>query len=80
MVILAAAGDLLAGLVVGVVAGILLGPAVRFWLAWQEWKRASAEARLTEDALRRMGRTPWRSSNHRAVARTPNAPAHPDAL
>ena len=60
MVSLADIGEFLSGLSLGLVAGALLGPVVRFWLAWKEWERASGEARLTEDAIKRMGRRPWR--------------------
>jgi hypothetical protein len=80
VIVLADVGDLAIGLALGLVAGILLGPVIRFWVAWKEWERASSEARLTEDAMRRMGRPPWRASVHRAVAPTRKAPAHPDAL
>ncbi|HZD16618.1 MAG TPA: hypothetical protein VE669_00605 [Actinomycetota bacterium] len=50
----AAVGVFLVGLGVGVVVGLVVGPAIRFWLTRQEWKRASREARLTEDVLDRM--------------------------
>jgi hypothetical protein len=42
-----------AGLVIGVFLGLLLGPILRSWLAWREWVEASREAELTEGFLAR---------------------------
>ena len=45
-----------AGVLVGIGIGFLLGPAVRSWLAFREWADASRQARLTDDILSRMER------------------------
>ncbi|MGH2723522.1 MAG: hypothetical protein ACRDI0_04510 [Actinomycetota bacterium] len=55
-----------AGMVVGVLLGLLVGPLLRAALVLREYRRASAEAGLTEEVLRRM------------VERTEEAPAEPD--
>jgi hypothetical protein len=47
-------GDFVAGLVIGVAVGFLVGPAVRSWMAWREWTEASRQARLTDEVLARM--------------------------
>jgi hypothetical protein len=44
-------GQFVAGLLIGVFAGLLLGPIFRSWLAWREWVEASREADLTERLL-----------------------------
>jgi hypothetical protein len=44
-------GQFVAGLVIGVFLGLLLGPILRSWLAWKEWAEASREADLTERFL-----------------------------
>ena len=45
---------MLAGLLIGFVAGLVIGPLIRSWLAWREYLDASREARLHEETLRRM--------------------------
>lgn len=56
--ILAAGGngcaDLLVGLLLGTVLGILVGPAFRSWQAYREWADASREVRLADRLLERM--------------------------
>jgi hypothetical protein len=44
----------LAGLLIGFVVGLVIGPVIRSWLTWREYMDASREARLHEQALRRM--------------------------
>jgi hypothetical protein len=50
---LATAGfdEFLAGLLIGVFLGLVLGPVLRSWLAWREYVEASREADLTERLL-----------------------------
>jgi hypothetical protein len=55
----------LAGLLIGFVAGLVIGPLIRSWLAWREYLDASREARLHEETLRRMGLPP--SSDDRST-------------
>ena len=45
---------MIVGLLLGIVIGLLLGPVIRSWLTWQEYRRADREARLADDVLRRM--------------------------
>lgn len=45
---------MLIGLILGFALGLVVGPAIRSWLAWREYSEASREARLAEDVLRRM--------------------------
>lgn len=64
---LSAMGAVLAALGLGILIGLLLGPLLRAVLAAREYRRASAEVRLTDEVLRRMGapadaRAPDRSS------------------
>jgi glucose-6-phosphate-specific signal transduction histidine kinase len=47
-------GDFIAGLLLGVGIGVLVGPAVRSWLTQREWAEASRRARLTDRVLTRM--------------------------
>lgn len=59
MIMLAAGGGngygaFLAGLLTGACLSLLLGPAVRSWLAHREWTEASRQARLTDKVLARM--------------------------
>ncbi len=42
----ALSGDVFVGLVIGLFLGILVGPLMRAWLSWQEWKTASRDADL----------------------------------
>jgi hypothetical protein len=42
----ALSGDVFVGLVLGLFIGILVGPLMRAWLSWQEWKSASRDADL----------------------------------
>jgi hypothetical protein len=44
----------LVGFLLGLAAGLLLGPVLRWWLAAREWRQASEEVRLTDEVLRRM--------------------------
>lgn len=44
----------IAGVAVGILAGLLLGPFLRAAVAIGEYRRASAEVRLTDELLRRM--------------------------
>lgn len=46
---------MLAGLLLGVVIGLLVGPVLRSWITWREYTNASREARLVEETLRLMG-------------------------
>lgn len=46
-------GQFVAGLLIGVFLGLLVGPILRSWLAWREWVEASREADLTERFLAR---------------------------
>jgi hypothetical protein len=57
-------GSFVAGLLVGIGIGFLLGPAVRSWLAFREWADASRQARLTDDILARMERDAQRGRKH----------------
>lgn len=52
---LLAMGGVLAALGLGILIGLLLGPLLRAALAAREYRRASAEVRLTDEVLRRMG-------------------------
>jgi hypothetical protein len=54
-------GVFLGGLVVGTLLGIVLGPFIRLWVTWHDWKEASRESRLAEDLLDRMDAWPPRS-------------------
>ena len=47
-------GDLVVGLLLGTVLGILVGPAFRSWLTYREWAEASREARLADRLLERI--------------------------
>jgi hypothetical protein len=47
-------GAFIAGLLLGVGIGFLVGPAVRSWLTHREWAEASRRARLTDRVLARM--------------------------
>jgi hypothetical protein len=47
-------GDLVVGLLIGCVLGVLVGPAFRSWQMYREWADASREARLTDRLLDRM--------------------------
>jgi hypothetical protein len=47
-------GAFLAGLAVGIFVGLLLGPLLRAAVALREYRRASAEAELTDELLRRI--------------------------
>lgn len=47
---------MIVGLLLGIVIGLLLGPIIRSWLTWREYRSADREARLAEDLLRRMDR------------------------
>ncbi len=47
-------GDLVVGLLIGCVLGVLVGPAFRSWQMYREWTDASREARLTDRLLDRM--------------------------
>jgi hypothetical protein len=51
-------GDLVVGLVIGMAAGLLVGPAFRSWVARREWNDASRRARLTDELLTRMDDEP----------------------
>jgi hypothetical protein len=44
-------GQFVAGLLIGVFLGLLIGPLLRSWLAWREWVEASREADLAERLL-----------------------------
>lgn len=58
---------MLAGLLIGFILGLLIGPLLRSWLTWREYVEASREAQLTEDVLRRMsasGRQQQGSTDH----------------
>lgn len=78
MVAVAGLGEVLSGLVVGLFLGLLLGPVLRFWLAWHTWTEASREARLTEDVLERMEAGPWRPLQDLKAGETghPHGPPH----
>jgi hypothetical protein len=47
-------GAFLAGLLTGACLSLLVGPAIRSWLAHREWTDASRQARLTDKVLARM--------------------------
>jgi hypothetical protein len=47
-------GDLVVGLLIGCVIGVLIGPAFRSWQMYREWADASREARLANGLLERM--------------------------
>jgi Na+/glutamate symporter len=49
---------MLVGLLIGIVIGLVIGPVIRSWLAWREYVEASREARLHDEVLRRMDRSP----------------------
>jgi hypothetical protein len=55
-IIAASNGQFVAGLVIGVFLGLLVGPVLRSWLAWREWVEASREADLAEQLLARLER------------------------
>jgi len=47
-------GDLVVGLLIGCVIGVLVGPAFRSWQMYREWADASREARLADRLLEKM--------------------------
>ena len=47
-------GDLVVGLLIGCVLGVLVGPTFRSWQMYRELADASREARLTDRLLDRM--------------------------
>lgn len=47
-------GDLVVGLLIGCVLGVLVGPAFRSWQAYREWADASREVRLADRLLEKM--------------------------
>jgi hypothetical protein len=47
-------GDLVVGLLIGCVIGVLIGPAFRSWQMYREWADASREAGLADRLLERM--------------------------
>jgi hypothetical protein len=62
-------GDFVAGLAVGILAGLLLARAFWSWVAWREWRDASEEAdrragRLSDEVLERMEEELARSVVH----------------
>jgi hypothetical protein len=46
--------NFLAGMVLGILVGFLIGPVLWHWLAWHWWKGADREARLTDEVLERL--------------------------
>jgi hypothetical protein len=50
-IVAASDGQFVAGLLIGVFLGLLVGPVLRSWLAWREWVEASREADLAERLL-----------------------------
>lgn len=63
--------DLLIGLVLGSLVGLLLGPLLRAWLSWREWVSASREANLLGDVLERMEAGQWPKLD---ISEDPDAP------
>jgi hypothetical protein len=63
----------LAGLLIGVVVGLLLGPVLRFTLTVREWRRASRDAEPADEVVRMMAEpdrpSPGTSSDPIHVAR-----------
>lgn len=57
----------LVGLTLGSLAGFLVGPAIRSWLAHREWAEASREARLTDRLLEGMEIEPDRDEKPHEV-------------
>ena len=47
-------GDLVVGLLIGCVLGVLVGPAFRSWQAYREWADASREVRLADRLIEKM--------------------------
>jgi predicted negative regulator of RcsB-dependent stress response len=52
-------GDFFAGLAIGIVVGLLLTRVFWSWIAWREWRDASAEAnrraaRMSDEVLQHM--------------------------
>jgi hypothetical protein len=45
---------MLAGLLLGILIGLALGPLLRSWITWREYVEASREAKLHEEVLRAM--------------------------
>jgi hypothetical protein len=45
---------MLAGLLLGILIGLALGPLIRSWITWREYVEASREARLHDEVLRAM--------------------------
>jgi hypothetical protein len=41
-------------LILGFVFGLIAGPILRSWIVWREYRDASRQARLADEALRRM--------------------------
>jgi hypothetical protein len=66
-------GQFVAGLIIGVFLGLLLGPILRSWLAWREWVEASREADLTERFLARWEEGDARSGDRPAENQGPAA-------
>jgi hypothetical protein len=73
IIVAAAEGQLVAGLLIGVFLGLLLGPILRSWLTWREWVEASREADLTERFLARWEDETGRSRNDPSESRGPGA-------
>jgi hypothetical protein len=63
----------LAGLLIGVVTGLLLGPVLRFTLTVREWRQASRDAEPADEVVRMMAEpersAPGTSSDPIHVAR-----------
>jgi hypothetical protein len=72
-IVAAADGQFVAGVIIGVFLGLLLGPILRSWLAWREWVEASREAELTERFLARWEDETDRSRNGPSGSRGPGA-------
>jgi hypothetical protein len=47
-------GDLVVGLLIGLVVGVFAGPALRSWLTLREWAAASRQAQLSDRLLNRL--------------------------
>jgi hypothetical protein len=59
-----------AGLLIGVVVGLLLGPALRFTLTVREWRRAAREAEPADEVVRMM------AEPERSVSGSSSPPIH----
>jgi hypothetical protein len=65
---------LIVGVVLGVGATLVVGPAVLLWVGRREWAEASRELELTDRLLEHLEGDPWPPGGENRVDRSPSAP------